>query len=881
MARKRAVFFHHRQSLLSRLKSTRARLTVLAFLSTAFLVLCLGIEGLPVAARLPAVSSIVQIPTNASQLVQQGRELYEAGQFPQAITVWQQADTSFKAEKDVLNQAMVLSNLSLAYQQLGQWTQATATITDSLKLLQISPSVGDSKRRAQILAQVLNTQGSLQLSLGQTEAALATWQRATAAYVQAGDEVGVSRSLINEAQALQTLGLYVRASETLNQVNQTLKKQPDSPIKAAGLRRLGNALRLVGNLDQSQQILQQSLTVAEHLKSPLDIGESLFGLGNTARAQQNTQVALAFYQQAASVSSLIRLQAQLNQLSLLVETEQFSPAQALLPQIQSQIATLPLNQTAVYARIDLAVSLMKIGREGDLQTSAQLLATAVQQAQSLGDRRAEAYALGNLGGVYEQTHQWSIAQNLTQQALLIAQSLNASDIAYRWQWQLGRLLKAQRNTQAAIAAYDEAVQTLQSVRRDLVTINIEAQFSFRDQVEPVYRQLVDLLLPAQGNEPGQQNLIQARAAIQSLQLAELDNFFRSACLEAKSVLIDQVVDQDNLTAAVIYPILLPDRLEVIYKLPQQSQLHHYRIPVPQSQVEQTLGQLVQKITEPDTIKEVKSLAQQVHGWLVQPAEAELVKSNVKTLVFVLDGALRNIPLAALYDGKQYLVEKYAVALNLGLQLLNPKPVSTGRLKALAAGLSQPPQSLNFPALPEVKLEFNLIDQAGVSTKELLNQQFTSQNLKQNLNLSTFNIVHLATHGQFSSRAQDTFILAWDRPINVNELDILLRTREQSQSEALELLVLSACETATGDKRAALGLAGVAVQAGARSTLASLWHIDDEATAIFIGEFYRELAKNKVTKAEALRIAQLSLLQKYPNYKRPGYWAPYVLVGNWL
>ncbi|MBV8885554.1 MAG: CHAT domain-containing protein, partial [Chroococcidiopsidaceae cyanobacterium CP_BM_RX_35] len=845
-------------------------------------------------------------PDRVPQLVQQGRELYEAGQFPQAITVWQQAALAFKAQKDVLNQAMVLSNLSLAYQQLGQWSQATATITDSLKLLQSSPSVGNSKGRSQILAQVLNTQGSLQLALGQTEAALTTWQRATATYTQAGDEVGVSRSLINQAQALQTLGLYVRASETLNQVNQTLKKQPDSPIKAAGLRHLGNALRLIGNLDQSQQILQQSLTVAKHLKSPLDIGESLFSLGNTARVQQNTQAAIAFYQQAATIS-LTRLQAQLNQLSLLIETEQFSTAQALLPQIQSEIATLPLNQTAVYARIDLALSLMKMensgasrvggfpdlsglarsplgirGRGGKLQTSAQLLTTAVQQAQSLGDRRAEAYALGNLGGVYEQTHQWSIAQDLTQQALLIAQSLNASDIAYRWQWQLGRLLKAQGNTQAAIAAYDEAVKNLQSLRRDLVTINIEAQFSFRDQVEPVYRQLVDLLLPAQGNsEPSQQNLVQARAAIQSLQLAELDNFFRSACLEAKSVLIDQVVDQDNLTAAVIYPIVLPDRLEVIFKLPQQPQLHHYMIRVSQSQVEQTLGQLVQKITEPDTIKEVKSLAQQVHSWLVQPAEAELVKSNVKTLVFVLDGALRNIPLSALYDGKQYLVEKYAVALNLGLQLLNPKPVSTGPLKALAAGLSQPPQNLSFPALPEVKLEFNLIDQAGVSTRELLDRQFTSQSLKQNLNLSAFNVVHLATHGQFSSRAQDTFILAWDRPINVNELDILLRTREQSQSEALELLVLSACETATGDKRAALGLAGVAVQAGARSTLASLWHIDDEATAIFVGEFYRELAKNKATKAEALRVAQLSLLQKYPNYKRPGYWAPYVLVGNWL
>jgi CHAT domain-containing protein len=213
--------------------------------------------------------------------------------------------------------------------------------------------------------------------------------------------------------------------------------------------------------------------------------------------------------------------------------------------------------------------------------------------------------------------------------------------------------------------------------------------------------------------------------------------------------------------------------------------------------------------------------------------------------------------------------------------VDPKPLPNGGLKALAAGLSEPPPNFSYPPLPEVKFEFNLIEKAGVSTKELLNQEFTSKALEKLVESSPFNVVHFATHGQFSSQAKDTFILASDGPINVNELDTLLRTREQNRPEPVELLVLSACETATGDNRAALGLAGVAVRAGARSTLASLWRIDDEATAIFIGEFYKELVKPKVTKAEALRRAQLALLNKYPNYSRPGFWAPYVLVGNWL
>jgi CHAT domain-containing protein len=142
------------------------------------------------------------------------------------------------------------------------------------------------------------------------------------------------------------------------------------------------------------------------------------------------------------------------------------------------------------------------------------------------------------------------------------------------------------------------------------------------------------------------------------------------------------------------------------------------------------------------------------------------------------------------------------------------------------------------------------------------------------------VVHLATHGQFSSQADDTFILTWDNRLNAKELDTLLRVTDQSRPNAIELLVLSACQTATGDKRAALGLAGVAVRAGARSTLASLWSIDDKSSALLMSQFYRELVRTEVTKAEALRLAQLSLLQN-PRYQHPRYWAPFVLVGNWL
>ena len=849
----------------------------------------------------------IQADLAPAQLVQQGRELYEAEQFSQAVPVWQQAAKAYQDRSDQLSLAMVLSNLSLTYQQLGQWQQAEGAIASSLKLLgyQVKKRAGgageaggeNSIQNLEILAQALNTQGSLQLALGQAQQALDTWQEAAAIYAQVGSRSGTIQSQINSAQALQALGLYRRALTTLSQVKQTFQQQPSSRLKASLLRNLGNTQRVVGDIDESRQTLQESLAIAQQMRSPADIGAALFSLGNTARASfggamltpADSTAALAFYQQAAAISpsAFAKLQARLNQLSLSIEAEQVDRAKALIPVIQSQLPNLPLSSKTIYAQIDFAQSLMDLGArsEGSVRQRdiAQILATAVQQARGLGDKRAEAYALGNLGRLYEQSGQVSNAKELTTQALILAQSVNAPDIAYRWQWQLGRLLKVEGNIRGAIASYNDAVNTLKTLRRDLVAIDPEIQFNFRDEVEPVYRELVDLLLRHQGETkgiPSQQNLALARQTIESLQLAELDNFFREACLEARPVLIDKVVDQDSPNAAVIYPIILRDRLEVILKLPNKA-LISYTIKVSQSQVDLTLAQLRQNLTEPDKIKSVRSLSQQVYSWLIQPAQTELAKSQVKTLVFVPDGALRNIPMSALYDGKQYLVEKYAIALNPGLQLVNPQPLPSRQLKALTAGLSVAPANYPYPPLPAVRSEFNLIEQAGVSISELLDGEFTSKSLETKIDSSTFNVVHLATHGQFSSSAQNTFILAADGPINVKDFDNLLRTRNQRSPEAIDLLVLSACETATGDKRAALGLAGVAVRAGAQSTLASLWQIDDEATALFIGKFYQELAKAKVNRAEALRQAQLSLMKNYPNYSRPGYWAPYVLVGNWL
>lgn len=841
----------------------------------------------PATAKNPAInhSQISQLPNqnikskviNSAEFLKQGKALYDAGKFADAIKILQRTVDNYRIQGDKLRQAVGLSNIALAYQKLGLWQEANQAVKESLKLLE------NIKQNPLILAQTLDIQGSIQLELGQAQPALATWQRAEAIYKQINHQSGIVGSRINQAQAWQTLGFYRRSLTTLTALQQELQSRPNSITKAVELRSLGDALQLAGDLKQSRQVLQQSLEIAQKLKSPQNESAALFSLGNTARVEQDLRGAIAFYQQAAvkAPSPINKVRTQINQLSLLIKTEKTASAQALLPQIKTLITSLPPSQTNIYARLHLVQSLLKLGTQP--KTIAQICATAVQQAKDLADKRAESFALGTLGSVYEQNKQFANAQKLTQQALMIAQAINAPDISYRWHWQLGRLLKRQGNIQSAIASYDSAVNDLQTLRSDLVAVNRDVQYSFKESVEPVYRESVALLLQSQPTNSIQkgETLDKARQRIEALQLAELDDYFRQACIDAQTVVLDQVVDQDNPTAAIIYPIILPQQLQVIVKIPKQS-LRNYTVKKSKQEVEDVLTQLRENLLEPDTTEEVQALSQQVYGWLIKNIESDLQKSGVNTLVFILDGALRNVPMATLYDGQQYLVEKYAVALSLGLQLRIPKPIAQEPIKVLAAGLVQPPPEFQrFPPLPAIRSEFNLINQAGVWKKQLLDREFTSTNLEKNVNTTPFNVLHLATHGQFSSQPEKTFILAADGAINVTQFDSLLRRRDETGLEALEMLVLSACQTAAGDNRATLGLAGVSVKAGARSTLASLWHISDRSTAILMGEFYRELANTKVTKAEALRRAQVRLLRKYPNYQRPGFWAPYVLVGNWL
>lgn len=847
------------------------------------------------------LSVITAEAVDAQTLLRQGIDRYEAEQFAEAAEIWRQALPELTS--DPLNQALVESNLSLAYQQLGQWQEASQAVTNSLNLLKAFPNQ-DSPLYREVFAKALNTQGRLQWYRGQTEQALSTWQDATVAYEQADDRTGLIISLINQARALQTLGFTVRAEAQLTRVEQLLQQEPDSTLKATGLRSLGNALRRVGKLQESRQVLQMSLQGMEPPPPSVEsavlldlgnteraLGSKALAIGDTKTAQTYFQAAQNRYQQAATIapSALANLQAQLNQLSLLVETEQISAAMALADQLQPELATLPLSRSSLYIQLNYARSLSRMNQCQRLditcqeaginyQDLAQFLGNTLQHARELEDTTVESYALGQLGELYEQLGQWQEAQRLTQQALLKAEAIQAADVRYRWEWQLGRLQEKQGERLGALAAYQAAVKSLQAVRNDLLSISADVQFSFRDDVEPVYRGLVELLLTVdQGKSPSQENLKLAIQQVNALQLAELNNFL--GCTIAQVIDIGEV--EADPTAAKLYPMILPNKLAIVVELPGNQPLLYHEVPQPQSEILTTLQQLRRDLGAPDRTPEAISGLEQLYQWLIAPFQPTLTQqSQVKTLVFVLDGELRNVPMSALYDGQQYLVSQYAIAVAPRLELFQPNP-RPAKLNVFLGGVGEP-QTLRDRAFPEIQYltpELEQIQQLVNAQQPLLNQSFTETNLELQLQAGEFSVVHLKTHGIFSSDPEETFIVAYQELITGRDLGRLIQLGRLGEASPIELLVLSACSTAEGDNRAVLGLAGVAVQAGARSVVSTLWEAQDLPNTQLMIRFYEALLNPQISRAEALRQAQLHLLAQ--GYTTPHVWATYVLVGNWL
>lgn len=807
-------------------------------------------------------------------LENQAQQFYQQGNLNQSLLLLETVLQQYQQQKNQLGQVRVWRNMALIYIKQQDFNKANRIILSGFELLEANQNALEYQ---QLYAGLLDIQAQIQLLTSQPELALKTWQKAAEIYRSINKITELTRVEINQAQALQALGLYSKALDTLRETERKLTLQPDSVLKAKSLQSLGNVLGELGDLDFSQAILNQSLAIARKIQNPEQVAATMISLAINYTLQNQLDLANQIYQDViqSDINLNLKIPAIINQLDLKIQQNKLQQAIKLVSQIEPILEQLSDSKTKAYAQINLAHNLINLRQQQQslitLSKISQHLISAIKTAKLLQDKRSESYGLGLLGKLYQQNQQLEEAQRLTEAALQITQTINAYDIAYQWQWQLGQIFKQQNQRQMAIKAYIQAWKNLQFLRSDIVAINTEVQFNFRQQVEPIYRELVDLLL---SSNPTQIELKLAREVIESLQLAELDNFFRNACLNIKPIDIDTI----DPTAAIFYTISLADRLELIVTLPHQPLMHH-TVNISAPELEAVIEQLNQAILIPRErifIENFTEPSQQLYEELIQPFEQALEINNIQNLVFILDSGLRKIPVASLYDGQQYLIEQYNVAIAPGLQLIDPQPLAQKKLNVLAGGLTLARQG--FTPLPNVELELQQIKDKTQS-EILLNEDFTEPQVNQKVNKLPFSVVHLATHGNFSSQIEDTFILTWNEKINIEELRNLLQT-DAKQLNPIELLVLSACQTATGDDRAGLGLAGVAVRSGARSTIASLWSVDDESTALLMSYFYQELSQSQQPLAEALRRAQLAVLQQ-KDFAHPFFWAAFVLVGNWL
>ncbi len=878
-------------------KSRVRRLLGVLFLTSLIGSLWLGHTPLT-AQTVERENVVVAQSPDVSQLVQQGVELYQAGEITSAIAEWQTALSAYQKTNNRQEEAIVLENLARAYQQIGQTSQA-----------------------------------------------IKHWTQVIEAYHQMGNRQQVGRMLAEQAQSYSSLGQNRRAIAILcdpdtlqktcpkDSALQIARQENDRLGEAAVLGSRGNAYRLRGEYEKAIADLQASLAITNEINNPVYRASTLNSLGNAyislaqvnyrransakfrgdtseaenyrEQALRDDSIALQYFEDSIEIArtqsdQLGQMRGRLNSLPVYYRTKASTLADETLKQALWLLEQLPDSRDKVYAAIDLANLLQPVTLFDETSSETQclkpevqskaieLLQQAVSVAQYLKDSRAGSFALGELGHLYECRQDFSRALDLTQQARLAAeQDLFAKDSLYLWDWQVGRIFKVQGKESEALNAYQQAVATLETIRSDILTANRDLQLDFRDAINPIYRKLAQLRLeqaslPSMEPDKRTKELDSALTTIDSLKLAELQNYFGNDCVIA--ALNQQRVDlADSSTATAVFSsIILEERTAILVSLPNGEKRSAW-IDIDSQTLIQEINEFRKGLERFRDINYEPTQAQKLYGWIVRPFAADLEQAQIKTLVFIQDGILRSVPMAALHDGEKFLVEKYAIATTPSLTLTAPKTLNREELRALAVGLTQESiiDGRRFPALTNVGSEISQVETQIPNSKPLLDENFTPERLQQELSQTVYPIIHIATHGEFGTEPEDTFLVTGNnRKLTITDLDAAIRSLNRG-SDAVELLALTACQTAAGDDRAALGLAGVAVQAGVKSALASLWFIQDAATVKLVTKFYASWQDSAMSKAEALRAAQLELIEMGGQYAHPAYWAPFILIGNWL
>lgn len=722
---------------------------------------------------------------------------------------------------------------------------------------------------------------------GQFAEAAQLFEQAAQRSMEARDIEGRFRATQALAEARLALGAVDQAITMLDDARAWIEPSGNKAWKTLLHAQLGGARLRTGDMAGAQPLLLEALASARALNNRVLTAAVLNDLGTLQRLARDGVAARNAYDEAH------RLAEESNDKSLLLrillntavmELEQHEPGRArelaeTAHQAAIRLDSQPHFQASILIRSGLilqhAARLDPAGQNQTMQAAHGALRDALRTADALKEPRLVSAASGALGSVYLQAGRHEEALTLTHRAISTAQRATASDLLFRWHWQTARIHRARSNPDMAIASYRRAVTVHES--GNLSVPSADAGEIIAEPDHTVYLELADLLLRKSGTldhrDQTQRLLAEARDAVEKLKARELQDYFRDSCVAEARTRVRALVHNLGPRTAVLYPIALPDRLELLLNL--GPEIKHVTVAVPERTVIKTAKAFREAVESQRTRAYLQS-AQQIYRWLIQPITRELADAGIRTLVTIPDHALRAIPMAALHDGERFLAERFAVVMAPGMELTDPRPLPLTSANALLLGLTEAVQG--YPALTHVGIELDNV-RKQVNGRTLMNKAFVREALEQELTRERYHIAHIASHGEFTGNVRESFVLTYDGKLNVGELARYIGFN-RFRDDPLDLLTLSACQTAAGDERALLGLAGITVKAGARSALASLWPIHDEATSVLMSEFYRQLREPGVGKARALQIAQQKLMT-ITRYRHPGYWSGFVLIGNWL
>jgi CHAT domain-containing protein len=688
------------------------------------------------------------------------------------------------------------------------------------------------------------------------------------------------------ARARQMNGDYAGSEAPLERAEKLAHSGDDAGRAAMALGELGAALVALRDFERAEVTLERGVSAARSSGDARALALALNQLGTLRASQGRAEDAAEYYHEAAERAgtvgdALLEAQALANAARAGIGRERPEQVRASLALAEQRSADLDQGIQTVALRIHLAESEARLGaqaprlRSRSLLAAHRLLLEASAEAGAIGDDRLRSRVYGSLGGLYEREGGRSAeALYLTRRAMEAADRARAPELLARWHTQAGRIQWAAGDLEHALASHRRAVSLLEEVRPESRARYGGPETSFRRAFEPSYLALVDALIERSEHDRDTRSalLFEARDTVEQWKSAELRDYFRDDCvaaLESSKRSLEEVAG----TAAVVYPIPLDDRLELLVSTPAGIERH--RIPV-------SRAALLDEVEAFRSALEIRSTyafrgpAQTLFAWLVEPYLAGLEEAGIDTLVVVPDEILRTIPFGALHDGKRFAVERIAVAVTPSLRLIAPRRLEPARSRILLAGLTESVQG--YPELENVRAEIDAVHER-YGGRVLMDGDFRAERLESELRERPPGVVHIASHAEFTGDPGTSFVLAHDRRLPIEELSRWVESNRFG-NEPLELILLSACETAAGSEQAALGLAGLAVRSGARSAVGSLWSVNDEATSRLIVAFYEALGTPDASKAEALARAQRALIQDR-RFDHPFYWAGFMVINNWL